>query len=90
MLGNGMMQGLSLPESSLHARQEALSAKRLRWLSYHDQQTAGIMGLLPLVRGLPVRLTESINRGLKLFKHRRGTVVGWTLHPDVASEVEGG
>eukprot|EP00973_Karenia_brevis_P060897 8469088-Karenia_brevis.AAC.1 len=47
------------------------------------------MGLLPLVIGLPMRLTDSVNRGLGLFKHRRCTLVGWTLHPDEGSEVEG-
>ena len=66
-----------------------MSKKRLRWLGYHDQQTAGIMGLLPAVRGLPMRLTDTIERGLKLYKHRRCTLIGWTLHPDEASEVEG-
>ena len=44
--------------------EEALNKKRVRWLGYHDQRTAGIMGLLPLVRGLPMRLTDSVNRGL--------------------------
>ena len=68
---------------------EALDQKRKVWLTYHDQQTAGIMGLLPLIQGLPVRLTETINKGLKLYKHRSGTVVGWTLHPDESSAVEG-
>ena len=48
--------------------EEVLNKKRERWLSYHDQQTAGIMGLLPLVRGLPMRLTDSVNRGLGLYK----------------------
>ena len=69
--------------------EEALNKKRERWLGYHDQQTAGIMGLLPLVRGLPMRLTDSVNRGLGLYKHRRCTLINWTLHPDEPSEVEG-
>ena len=43
------------------------------------------MGLLPLIRGLPVRLTQTTNRGLKLFKHRRCTIAGWTLHPEEAA-----
>ena len=48
------------------------------------------MGFLPLVRGLPTRLTDTESRGLKLFKNTRCTLVGWTLHPDEASEVEHG
>ncbi|CAE8629629.1 unnamed protein product, partial [Polarella glacialis] len=40
-------------------RGEALERQRLHWLRFHDQQTAGIMGLLPAVRELPVRFTET-------------------------------
>lgn len=58
---------------------DALDAKRTRWLAFHDQKTSGIMGLLPLVKGLPVRLTSALNRGLKLFKNSRCTIEGWTL-----------
>ena len=65
---------------------EQLDAKRKRWLSFHDQKTAGILGLLPLVKGLPVHLTDSVDRPLKLYKHRRGVVVGWTLHADETSQ----
>eukprot|EP00973_Karenia_brevis_P041285 5712836-Karenia_brevis.AAC.1 len=61
----------------------------MRWLGYHDQQTAGVKGLLPMVRGLPIRLTDTVDRGLTLYKHRRCVLIGWTLHPDEASEVEG-
>ena len=68
---------------------EQLDAKRKRWLSFHDQRTAGILGLLPLVKGLPVRLTDSIDHPLKLFKHRRGVVVGWVLHADETSVPSG-
>ena len=68
---------------------EQLDAKRKRWLSFHDQRTAGILGLLPLAKGLPVRHTDSIDRPLKLFKHRRGLVVGWVLHADETSVPDG-
>ena len=74
-----------LHRDDLSLGQEQLDAKRKRWLSFHDQKTAGILGLLPLIKGLPVRLTDSIDRPLKLYKHRRGTIVGWTLHADEAS-----
>eukprot|EP00973_Karenia_brevis_P051269 7121578-Karenia_brevis.AAC.1 len=46
------------------------------------------MGLLPAVRGLPMRLTDTVRQGLKLYRHRRCELIGWTLHPDEASEVE--
>ena len=59
--------------------EDALDAKRRRWLGFRDQQTGGIMGLLPLVRGLPVRLTHPENRNHKLFKNSKCTIHSWTL-----------
>ena len=47
------------------------------------------MGLLPLVRGLPVRLTNTVSSELQLYRNRRCTIIGWTLHPDEASEATG-
>ena len=80
---------MPLHRDDLALDREKLDAKRKRWLTFHDQQTSGILGLLPLVKGLPVRLTATLSKVLKLSKHRRGVVVGWTLHPDEASEVAG-
>lgn len=34
--------------------QQALDEKRCRWWRLHDQCTEGIMGLFPMVHGLPV------------------------------------
>ena len=78
-----------LHRDDLSLGREQLDAKRKRWLSFHDQRTAGVLGLMPLVKGLPVRLTETMNRPLKLFKHRRGVVVGWKLHAEEASDPTG-
>ena len=71
-----------LHDWKLERNMKKLDAKRKRWLTFHDQQTSGILGLLPLVKGMPVRLTATLSKLLKLSKHRRGVVVGWTLHPD--------
>ena len=35
-------------------------ARKKSWLTRHDQQTGGIMGLLPLVKGMPIRLTKTV------------------------------
>ena len=58
----------------------ALYAKRRRWLEFHDQKTGGIMGLLPLIKGLPVRLTEHVNRNKGLFKNTKCKIHSWTEH----------
>ena len=59
-----------------------------RLLGYHDRQTGGIPGLLPLVPNLPVRFTDALGRGAKeqgVFKHTRGILRGWEL-PDEENE----
>lgn len=65
---------------------EALDAKRERWLTRHDQDTCNITSLLPLVVGMPLRLTDSIDRDKQLYRGRRVTLYGWTLHPECVSE----
>ena len=64
---------------------KALNKKRRRWLEFHDQKTGGIMGLLPLIKGLPVRLTDHIDRNLGLYKQTKCTIHGWTLNINEAS-----
>ena len=61
-----------------------MNAKRRRWLEFHDQKTGGIMGLLPLIKGLPVRLTDHIDRSLGLYKQTKCTIHGWTLNVNEA------
>ena len=63
----------------------SLNKKRRRWLEFHDQKTGGIMGLLPLIKGLPVRLTDHIDRNLGLYKQTKCTIHGWTLNINEAS-----
>ena len=50
-------------------------------MTHHDQKTQGIMGLLPLVQDLPIRITQTVNRELRLFKNKRCFLHGWELHP---------
>ena len=60
---------------------QQLRQKKISWLSKHDKQCAGLFGMLPLVRGLPVFLTDHIDRSDKaLLRGRSGTLVGWQLH----------
>jgi hypothetical protein len=70
--------------------EEQLHTKRCMWLGRHDQDTAHLTSLLPLVQGLPLRLTETVNRQLRLYRGRRCRLLGWAPHPeDVRTEVDG-
>ena len=60
---------------------QELQHRKEQWLQRHDQATAGIMGLLPLLPGMPVRITQTLPE-LKpwgLFKNTRGSLHGWSL-----------
>ena len=62
--------------------EEKREVAKERLLGYHDRQTGGIPGLLPLVPNLPVRFTDALGRGAKeqgVFKHTRGILRGWEL-----------
>ena len=72
-----------LPEKQLHA-------KRCKWLDRHGQETSHLTSVLPCVVGLPVRLTDSVDRKHQLYRGRRGTIVGWASHPaEERIEVDG-
>lgn len=61
--------------------EEALCKAKQSWLLYADNATAGIPGLLPLVRGLPMRFTDTIDASQGACKHTQCTLVDWKLHP---------
>ena len=48
------------------------------------------MRLFPLVRGLHIRMTQTVGKRLGFYKRRRGVIREWTLHADEDSvEVNG-
>ena len=62
---------------ALRERPDLKKCKK-QWLKRHDRNCGGLYGLLPLCVGMPVRLTEHLDRGEKsLLKGRMGTVKGW-------------
>ena len=63
--------------------------KKLQWLQRHDRECGDLCGMLPLCDGMPVFLTEHINRDRLLLKGRRGFVRTWTPAADGAEEVDG-
>ena len=68
--------------SDRELKPEALNEKRLSWLQRHDQDTGNITSLLPLAVGMPIRLTDNVDRNRQLYRGRRGFLHAWTLHPE--------
>ena len=58
-----------------------------QWLQRHDRDTAGIMGMLPLIRGLPVRLTEHKDKLGGAFKNSQAILVDWELDAEEEARV---
>ena len=60
-----------------------LRAKKINWLSRHDKECGSLFGWLPLVRGMPIYLTNHIDRSSKaLLRGRSGTLLDWELDPE--------
>ena len=57
----------------------ALEKQKTRWLQRHDRDTAGIMGILPLVHDMPVRFTHTEDREKGVYKNSRGRLRGLLL-----------
>ena len=69
---------------------DALQAKLTAWLKRHDQETSHISSILPLAVGMPIRLTENVDRDRQMYRGRRGTIHGWTMRADCVPEEVGG
>ena len=69
---------------------DMLNQKRARWLGRHDQDTCHLTSILALAVGMPVRLTDTVDRKRQMYRGRRGKIYGWTLHPDcIPEEIDG-
>ena len=53
---------------------------KIRWLQYHDMDTEGLCGMLPLATGMPVALTHHVDpsEDKALLKGTVGYVHSWT------------
>ena len=70
--------------------EEKLEAKLFAWLQKHDQQTGHLPSIYPLAVGMPVRLTDSVDRSRQLYRGRKGVIHGWTLAPRcIPTEIQG-
>ena len=62
----------------------SLPTKKLEWLKRHDRECGNLYGMPPLVRGMPMTLTDHLDRSpdRNLLRGRVGTVHSWILHED--------
>ena len=77
-----MAQDVPLYNGDRDLPKEQLQHKRYKWLCEHDQRTEHLTSMLPLVVGLPMRLTDTVDRKWKLYKGRRCWLESWVPHPE--------
>ena len=63
---------------------------KLNWLQRHDRESGDLYGMLPLIRGMPVALTDHIDRSQEknLLRGRRGYIHSWVLDNEEAKETK--
>ena len=66
--------------------------EKVTWLQRHDKDCGGLYGILPLAKGMPVALTDHIdrNREKNLLRGRIGYIVPWVVRDDEHSVYEDG
>ena len=69
-----------------------LPAQKMSWLNRHDRESGDLYGVIPLMKGMPVALTEHVDRSedKRLLRGRVGWVHSWVLADDEPSVFENG
>ena len=64
-----------------------IAADKLAWLQRHDRETGDLYGVFPLIQGMPVALTDHIDRNpeKQLLRGKIGYVHSWVLHGEETS-----
>ena len=76
------------PSNRVLSEKMNITEEKEVWLSRHDRDCAGLYGTLPLAKGLPMMLTEHLDRNPEksLLKGRIGYVKRWVLDDREDSE----
>ena len=69
-----------------------LPSQKVSWLNRHDRESGDLYGILPLMKGLPVAMTDHIDRSSdkRILRGTVGTVHSWVLADDESSVFENG
>eukprot|EP00662_Eupelagonemidae_sp_cell21_P056963 gene56963-biopygen27270 len=69
--------------------EERIREDKRTWLRHNDRRCGTLAGMLPLVEGMPVALTEHIDKGRQLLKGTEGTLAGLWLDAEESSSASG-
>ena len=81
-----------MPSSEALRERPALPTQKLSWLQRHDRESGDLYGIVSLVKGMPVALTDHIDRSpdKQLLRGRVGEIHSWILGDGEGSIFEGG
>ena len=67
-------------------------AHNLQWLQRHDRECGDLHGVVTLAKGMPVALTDHIDRSpdTQLLRGRVGELHSWILDPEETSTFHAG
>ena len=90
----GIMYCIAQDKPSAQALRERpdLPERKLEFLSRHDRASGDLYGILPLIKGMPVAMTDHIDRSIdkRILRGRVGHVHSWVLHDEEKSSFQNG
>ena len=80
-LGVTWVQAQDKPLPKTLQERPDLVLQKLTWLSRHDRECGDLYGMLPLIKGLPVALTDHLDRSpdKQLLRGKIGTIHSWKV-----------
>lgn len=80
------------PNQATLAEHPNIISQKMEWLQNHDRHCGNLYGMFPLIKGMPVALTDHVDRKKErpLLRGRIGTLDSWILHPEEQSVFQNG
>ena len=80
-----------LSNDALRERSD-IPARKVEFLSRHDRESGDLYGILPLIKGMPVAMTDHVDRSndKRILRGRVGHVHSWVLDDKETSQFENG
>eukprot|EP00662_Eupelagonemidae_sp_cell21_P057374 gene57374-biopygen111555 len=63
-------------------KEEGVKMDKMTWLQHNDRRCGFLAGMLALVEGMPVSLTDHVDKGKQLLKGTEGILEGLWLDPE--------
>ena len=80
------------PSNNALRERPDIPARKVEFLSRHDRESGDLYGILPLIKGMPVAMTDHIDRSndKRILRGRVGHVQSWVLDDKETSQFENG